>query len=513
MDNDYTKPDSQDSELPKIKPSDLTPSDKKTANNLIRERGGDIPYPEVENDGTDSEVENILDLENDLGLAPEFLSYYSRKGQEQEIKKALKDIEASDKETLATLTKFYFDSDKAQSQSSDDPVDKETQDDRSTIRKDNQLRSLDDVDDSDAEFVIDRIIERGAFSVLFGKPGSGKSTLVAAEAVSIASGVDILGLDADLRQGKVAFFWADEGEKSLKRKVKALCQYYDLDLKHVFRNMRILGKSRQTLTTKNCEMVIPIWAEILQGYDCLFIDSLSTLSPELEIANDDATKICTSLEVLAKQLDIGIRIIHHSRKSAPGYKAPTGMEEMRGASAILGRSNINEQVLSEYKDGERTLSIPSDSGDLKYRNSPHPPPRFFRIQGQRIDDEKYPPPIVVKFDPKEHESKFKLADEHQYLEAVRNAFDERKNYMQNLLSPFWLGTKLAMSLTIDIGTDAKNNEQRTDGQKTNRKLMQSDIDLMVARSWIKPEKILVAQPNRTEEEKKGYVLGDGIQGN
>ena len=375
------------------------------------------------------------------------------------------------------------------------------------------MRSLDDVDDSDAEFVIDRIIERGAFSVLFGKPGSGKSTLVAAEAVSIASGVDILGLDADLRQGKVAFFWADEGEKSLKRKVKALCQYYDLDLKHVFRNMRILGKSRQTLTTKNCEMVIPIWAEILQGYDCLFIDSLSTLSPELEIANDDATKICTSLEVLAKQLDIGIRIIHHSRKSAPGYKAPTGMEEMRGASAILGRSNINEQVLSEYKDGERTLSIPSDSGDLKYRNSPHPPPRFFRIQGQRIDDEKYPPPIVVKFDPKEHESKFKLADEHQYLEAVRNAFDERKNYMQNLLSPFWLGTKLAMSLTIDIGTDAKNNEQRTDGQKTNRKLMQSDIDLMVARSWIKPEKILVAQPNRTEEEKKGYVLGDGIQGN
>ena len=466
--------------------------------------------PEVNSDLVDDT--DIYDLENDLGLTPDYLRLFSQEGQEWQIKLALKDIGATDEQITATLARFYVVSDKAQSQSSDDPVDKETQDDRSTIRKDNQLRSLDDVDDSDAEFVIDRIIERGAFSVLFGKPGSGKSTLVAAEAVSIASGVDILGLDSELQQGKVALFWADEGEKSLKRKVKALCKYYDLDLKQVFRNMRILGKSRQTLSTDNCEMVIPIWSELLKGFDALFIDSLSTLSPELEIANDDATKICSSLEVLAKQLDIGIRIIHHSRKSAPGYKAPTGMEEMRGASAILGRSNINEQVLSEYKDGERTLSIPSDSGDLKYRNSPHPPPRFFRIQGQRIDDEKYPPPIVVKYDPKEHESKFKLAEEHKYLGAVRNAFDERDDYMQNLQSPFWLGAKLAMTLSIDIGSDAKNNDQRTDGQKNNRRALKRDIDLMVSRSWIKPKQILVAKQNRTEEQKKGYVLGDGIQG-
>ena len=347
---------------------------------------------------------------------------------------------------------------------------------------------------------------------MFGKPGSGKSTLVAAEAVSIASGVDVLDLDPDLKQGRVAFFWADEGEKSLKRKVNALCSYYELDKRQVFKNMGILGKSRQTLTTDNCEMVIPIWAEILKGFDALFIDSLSTLSPELEISNDDATKICTSLEVLAKQLNIGIRLIHHSRKSSPGFKAPTGMEEMRGASAILGRSNITEQVLSEYKDGERILSIPSDSGDLKYRNSPHPPPRYFRIQGHRIDDEKYPPPIVVKHDPNEHESKFKLAEEHEYLESVRNAFDDRDNFMQDSRSPFWLGTQLAMTLKIDIGSKVMNKRQRTDRQKNDRLAMQRDIDLMVTRGWIRPETVSVTQPNRAEVEKKGYVLGDGIQG-
>ena len=207
--NDIIKQTSKEPE--QVSDPPLSIQDKQNANRLAEYAKADrLPFPEVENDDTDSEVENdlvddtdILDLENDLGLAPECLSYYSRKGQEQEIKKALKDIEASDKETLATLTKFYFDSDKAQSQTGEPDLDGD-----SVEYPPIQIRKLTDIKPQKIEWLVPGWIPKRGLTLIAGQPGAGKTTLALALAAATTTG-GYWG-DQNVEKGEVFLFCGED---------------------------------------------------------------------------------------------------------------------------------------------------------------------------------------------------------------------------------------------------------------------------------------------------------------
>ena len=251
------------------------------------------------------------------------------------------------------------------------------------------------------DFVIDKILERGSMSLLFGKPGSGKSTLALAEAVSIASGYDILGLDPNITEGKVALYWPDEGSQNARRKIAGICDVYDLDVNAVSQNMFFVGSDQFEFTASMegiGEMVKHMIAKY-HDFDALYIDSLAAFAPDAEMENAVATMIMRALETIARNADLGIRILHHARKGPVG-KTQMGMEEARGASSILGRASIVEQVISQWTDDGKIITIGGDKSDLKYRNTPAPPKREYTIKSGQIDDSKYQPGVIVPLNPK-----------------------------------------------------------------------------------------------------------------
>ena len=108
------------------------------------------------------------------------------------------------------------------------------------------------------------------------------------------------------------------------------------------------------------------------------------------MANNDASKILKCLETLARQTGIAIRLLHHSRKGLPGTNGQSGMEEMRGAGAIAARAAVVEQVIPKWSDGICYPSIGGDKVELKYRNTPKPAQRHYKITPVRIGLEKHP---------------------------------------------------------------------------------------------------------------------------
>ena len=377
------------------------------------------------------------------------------------------------------------------------------------ILEQDKLGDLDPDENCDLKFVIDKILECEAISVLFGRPGSGKSTLAASEIVSIASGKDLLNLDPDIQEGKVAVYWSDEGRKALTRKIRAVCEHHGLDVRKVFSNIKTVGDFSRTLTTENIDQVERAWSEILTGVTCLYADSLSTLAPDIETSNTDASIVLKCLEKVAKKTGIAIRLIHHPRKGPPGQKQVAGMDEARGASSLTGRSAIVEQTIGKYDEdsARRFLAIGGKGTDLKYRNTPRPAQRHYEVIGVKIDDSKYQPTIVIPHEPGDDGPKLSLRTEYEYLDALRIVFEHVKYYPQDKQSPKWIGAALAKHFDIDIAHSAKNDKQRSETQISHRKRFDSDLTILVSSGHIVAEQIDYKTGSGNTRWQKVYVPG------
>ena len=304
------------------------------------------------------------------------------------------------------------------------------------------------------DYVIDKILERGSLSVLFGRPGAGKSTLALAEAVSIAAGKDLLGLDPDIEAGKVGLYWPDEGARNAIRKIRGICAMYKLDIEQVRKNLFFIGGEGFPITANagNIDALATQIIAMYSGFSALYIDSMAAFGPDIESDNSDATRVMRGLERVAEQTQCAIRLLHHSRKGPPGVPVVTGMEEARGASAVLGRASIVEQIIIRQVGSDRILSIGGPESDLKYRNTPAPERRLYKIISVDIDGEKYQPGVIWPTEEVDDTRLSQIMLPEAIMEAQARMLklpDEQLR--QSSRSSGWAGIGLAKILDMDIG--------------------------------------------------------------
>ena len=340
------------------------------------------------------------------------------------------------------------------------------------------------------EFVIDKILERGAISILFGRPNAGKSTIAAAEIVSIAAGKDLANIGLKPKTGKVVVYWADEGGPSaFQRKAMALCARHKLEWPAIRQNLRWIDGGL-TVTPDNCAEIVRQIAEQCGQFkpDAIYIDSLSSLAPGLEMTNDIAAKIMKALEWLAKAQNLGIRIIAHPRKGDPtGKTVRNSFDELRGASAIAGRAAIVEQVILEIdsQTGERIAKIAGS--DLKYRNSPALP-RAYALTPYQIDHDRpelYPPMIALAAKLPDEFDKLHLttADCKRLHALVLGAPKEER--LVNMQANNWAGYIIAKDLLIDY--DDKDQLKAING---------------ILKSWKRASKLRIGTAKYTNEKRE-----------
>lgn len=190
-------------------------------------------------------------------------------------------------------------------------------------------------------------LERGHATVLVGKPGDNKTTLLLTLAVMAASGYSITG-ERVYATGKVIIATTEDAEPNIQRRVAAIAKQHGLDLKSFADNIIYTTASDGPLTLFTREAgpggeaiphPEPAWHELRKLVAevrpvLIMLDPMIRLSLGLlEKINEAQSALVRYYSSLAGSFDCAVLLIHHIKK---GSGESDDMDMVRGAGAIVG---------------------------------------------------------------------------------------------------------------------------------------------------------------------------------
>ncbi|XDZ71078.1 AAA family ATPase [Alphaproteobacteria bacterium LSUCC0744] len=188
------------------------------------------------------------------------------------------------------------------------------------------LQWLHQIPDTEPNFLVDRMIERGSLAMIFGQPASGKSFLAVDLAASIATGRAFQGLKT--QKGDVVYI-AGEGYRGLKRRFTAWATYHDVSPEEI----RVMI-SRSAVDYSDEGAAKELEKELLEAKaeglsPILFvIDTLARNHGGDENSNLEMGKFISVIDQFNVKFDCATLIVHHSGHGES--------QRARGASALRG---------------------------------------------------------------------------------------------------------------------------------------------------------------------------------
>jgi len=189
------------------------------------------------------------------------------------------------------------------------------------------------------EFLYGHHYIRKFASVTVAPGGLGKSTLVLAECIMMATGCDCLGVEPK-EPLRVVYYNAEDPLDEIQRRVIAICDHYDIP-QDAFGDRFFVASGRDDdlilargdegeiveLTFQRVERFCEEWRP-----DVIVLDPLQNMTESPE-TNDVFRRLGKRLSLLADEADCSIEIVHHVRK-LNGKAAE--MEDSRGGSSLIG---------------------------------------------------------------------------------------------------------------------------------------------------------------------------------
>lgn len=176
-------------------------------------------------------------------------------------------------------------------------------------------------------------------SVTVAPGGLGKSTLVLAECIAMATGRAILGIKPSGLL-KVVYFNAEDPYDEIQRRVLAICQHYDINQSELVGQLFIAsGRDQELILSKGDEgAIIEATFELVERYaeaeniDVYAFDPLANMTEAPE-TNDVFRRLGKRISRMADRLNCSVELVHHTRK-LNGNEAT--VEDSRGGSALIG---------------------------------------------------------------------------------------------------------------------------------------------------------------------------------
>lgn len=189
------------------------------------------------------------------------------------------------------------------------------------------------------EFVYGNHYIRRFASVTVAPGGLGKSTLVLAEMLAIATGRPILGITPTKRE-RVVYYNAEDPTEEIDRRVLAICALHGICQKELVGWFyRSSGRDKDIILAagENGEIAEPVfeyiekWALSVNPGVFAF-DPLANMTESPE-TNDVFRRLGKRISRMADTLNCSIEIVHHTRK-LNGREAE--IEDSRGGGALIG---------------------------------------------------------------------------------------------------------------------------------------------------------------------------------
>jgi hypothetical protein len=354
---------------------------------------------------------------------------------------------------------------------------------------------------------------RGVVTTIVAPGGVGKSSLMVAAALSLASGREILGKTVWSRPQTVWLWNLEDDLNELKRQLAACALHHDIKKTEYAGRLLVNGandalctatKTRDGLTI-NKPVIDALLAELKNcQIDVLMVDPFVSSHQGEENDNGQIDAIAKLWAHIAREANCAVILVHHSKKLS-GQNVDA--ESSRGASAltnaartvlVLNRMTPKEaQALGVSEDARRSYICVSND---KSNRAPPEKANWYRLVSVCIGNggpeggdnvgviEKWTPPDTNH--------------------AVQQFDDEQRTKVQNLIgtgewrvnaqASDWAGKAIAEVL----GLDTKNSQQK--------RQVKGLLDDMLAKGQLRTEKkldgnrkersfILVGEPARTED--------------
>jgi hypothetical protein len=180
------------------------------------------------------------------------------------------------------------------------------------------------------EPLVDDLLDRFGFSVLYGRSNSGKTFIMLDIAFCIAAGLPWKGKHS-VKQGLVVYI-AAEGGKGLAKRVKALREHHKLDRDIPLAVMpcpiNLMATGKESDTRRIIELVRAAEARYGQKCELLVVDTLSrALAGGDENASTDMGAFVKHADFLRASLQTHLAVVHHAGKDiARGARGWSGIQ-------------------------------------------------------------------------------------------------------------------------------------------------------------------------------------------
>ena len=241
------------------------------------------------------------------------------------------------------------------------------------------------------EWVVGRRLQRGFITAMFAPGGVSKSMFSLLSAFSVASGESYTG-ESLHRQGKVWIINNEDDESEQLRRLAGIAKHHKIDdsvlnsisLSCGYGNPYVtstVDKDGNVVHHPNAEKIIAEAKANKVNY--IIIDPFISIHQSDENDNNSIQKAVDVLKHIAKEANVAIELVHHTRKAAGGKESEEhagNADAGRGASSLKDACRVvttlarmsettANKLLIDFKDEGRFL-VRLDSGKGNYSGPP-----------------------------------------------------------------------------------------------------------------------------------------------
>ena len=316
------------------------------------------------------------------------------------------------------------------------------------------------------EWVYGRHYIRKFLSVTVAGGGTGKTALTMAEAVAMATGRNLLGVETEKRR---VWVWnLEDPLEELHRRLAAIMLHYDIDPEEYEESLFVNSgrDDRLMVTEKIGDQIVPTpVVDLLVEFitrcqiDVVIIDPFVATHDINENDNMAMNAVVTQWAVVADRANCAIEIVHHTRK-AQAMRSNVSYDDARGASALTDKARHVRRLVKMTPDEARLADIPEDQSwrytrEADSKDNLAPPTTDNSWREMRTVDLPNGDNVGV-VEPWEWPDPFSDVTVHD-LEAVKRAL-KGGTYRFDVRSKDWYGHHMAEVLGMDTDEAAVRNK-------------------------------------------------------
>ena len=313
------------------------------------------------------------------------------------------------------------------------------------------------------EWLYGRHLLRQFVSVDVAAGGTGKSSVKIGEALAMASGRNLYGVEVHDGPLTVWLYNLEDPAAETERRLHATAKWFKLDPQDFLERMYVdSGRDQRcviaTETEYGAKIVQPVYEQIKaqlteRRIDVLIIDPFVSSHEVSENDNPAIDRVAKAWGRLADECNCSINLVHHVRK---GNGQETNADSARGAKALVDAAR-SVQVFNRMSPDEASLAgVAEDQRGFYFRVqndkanlAPPDKAAWYRMNNVSLDNGDQ---VGVACPWKWPEIFDGLSTRH--LIAVQKAV-EVGDWRQDVRSPEWVGFAVAKALDIDAEASRK----------------------------------------------------------